>query len=81
MAQGITEALERFTPEEWLEKHTAVSDEDFAKDPGRNRLAVVLSRTNHMSYHLGQIMLARRRLSGVNYYFPSTTIRFPEGCS
>jgi len=59
--QGITEALERFTPEEWLEKHTAVSDEDFAKDPDRNRLAVVLSRTNHMSYHLGQIMLARSR--------------------
>src|ERR1700756_4817604 len=58
VARRLTEALERFTPEEWLEKHTAVSDEDFAKDPGRNRLAVVLSRTNHMSYHLGQIMLA-----------------------
>jgi|GEM_PF-457069 len=42
-------AFERFTLEEWLHKHTAVSDEDFAKDPGRNRLAVVLSRTNHMS--------------------------------
>jgi hypothetical protein len=58
VARRITEALERFTPEEWLEKHTAVSDEDFAKDPGRNRLAVLLSRTNHMSYHLEQIMLA-----------------------
>jgi uncharacterized damage-inducible protein DinB len=58
VARRITEALETFTPEEWLEKHTAVSDEDFAKDPGRNRLAVVLSRTNHMSYHVGQIMLA-----------------------
>ena len=57
----LTAAFERFTPEEWLEKHTAVSDEDFAKDPGRNRLAVVLSRTNHMSYHLGQIMLADSR--------------------
>jgi uncharacterized damage-inducible protein DinB len=61
VARRISEALERFTPEEWLEKHTAVSDEDFAKDPGRNRLAVVLSRTNHMSYHLGQIMLAHSR--------------------
>ena len=59
VARGLTEALERFTPEEWLEKHAVVSDEDFARDPGRNRLAVVLSRTNHMSYHLGQIMLAR----------------------
>ena len=54
-------AFERFTLEDWLHKHTAVSDEDFAKDPGRNRLAVVLSRTNHMSYHLGQIMLAHSR--------------------
>jgi uncharacterized damage-inducible protein DinB len=57
----LSAALERFTPEEWLGKHTAVSDDDFAKDPGRNRLAVVLSRTNHMSYHLGQIILAYSR--------------------
>ena len=57
----LTAAFERFTLEDWLHKHTAVSDEDFAKDPGRNRLAVVLSRTNHMSYHLGQIMLAHSR--------------------
>ena len=61
VARRITEALQRFTPENWLEKHTAVSDEDFAKDPGRNRLAVVLSRTNHVSYHLGQIMLVHSR--------------------
>jgi uncharacterized damage-inducible protein DinB len=59
VARRLTEALEEFSPEEWLEKHTAVSDEDFTKDPGRNRLAVVLSRSNHMSYHFGQIMLAR----------------------
>ena len=57
----LTAAFERFTLEEWLEKHTAVSEEDFAKDPGRNRLAVVLSRANHTSYHLGQIMLVHSR--------------------
>lgn len=57
----LTGALERFTPEQWLEKHSAVSDEDFAKDPSRNRLAVVLSRASHMSYHLGQIMLVHSR--------------------
>jgi len=44
---------------EWLLQHRAMSDEDYAKDPTRNRLAVLLNRTNHMSYHLGQIMLAR----------------------
>jgi hypothetical protein len=43
---------------EWLQRHHAVSEEDYAKDPTRNRLAVLLSRTNHMSYHLGQITLA-----------------------
>jgi uncharacterized damage-inducible protein DinB len=46
------------SPEEWLQRHNAVSEEDYAKDPTRNRLAVLLSRTNHMSYHLGQITLA-----------------------
>jgi uncharacterized damage-inducible protein DinB len=43
---------------EWLQRHNAVSEEDYAKDPTRNRLAVLLNRTNHMSYHLGQITLA-----------------------
>jgi hypothetical protein len=55
----LTAAFEGFTPEEWLQKHTAVSDEDFAKDPTRNRLAVVMSRTNHASFHSGQAVLAK----------------------
>jgi DinB superfamily len=42
---------------EWLQKHTAVSEEEFAKDPLRNRFAVLLSRTNHLAYHLGQTAL------------------------
>lgn len=56
---GLTAALERFTREDWLEKHTAISDEEFAKDPARNRLAIVMSRTNHASYHSGQAALAK----------------------
>ena len=44
--------------DEWLQRHQAMSEEDYAKDPTRNRLAVLLSRTNHLSYHLGQITLA-----------------------
>jgi len=59
LATRLTDALEAFTPEEWLQKHTAVSDEDFAKDPARNRMAVVLSRTNHISYHMGQLILTK----------------------
>jgi uncharacterized damage-inducible protein DinB len=44
--------------DEWLQRHYAMSEEDYTKDRTRNRLAVLLSRTNHMSYHLGQITLA-----------------------
>jgi DinB superfamily len=57
--QKLTAAFERFAPEDWVQKHTAVSDEDFAKDPTRNRIAVVMSRTNHASFHMGQAVLAK----------------------
>ncbi len=40
----LTRAFEGFTLEDWLQKHTPVSDEDFIKDPMRNRLAVVMNR-------------------------------------
>jgi hypothetical protein len=53
----LTGAFERLTPRQWLEKHTAVSAEDFAKDPTRNRLAVLMSRTNHVAFHTGQAAL------------------------
>jgi len=55
----LTAAFEKLTPQQWLEKHTAVSDEDFAKDPTRNRLAVLLSRTNHAAFHTGQAALIK----------------------
>src|SRR5579871_2236538 len=42
--------IDRLQPEEWLHKHTAVSEEDFKKEPHRNRLNVLLNRTNHASY-------------------------------
>jgi hypothetical protein len=56
---AITSAVERFSVDDWLKKHTAVSDEDFSKNPTRNRLAVLLNRTNHASFHTGQIALAK----------------------
>jgi hypothetical protein len=44
-------------PEEWFEKHTAVSAEDFAKEPHRNKLNIILTRTTHLAYHTGQLIL------------------------
>jgi len=55
----LTAAFERFTLEDWLHMHTAVSDEDFVKDPTRNRLTIVMSRTSHASFHSGQAALAK----------------------
>jgi hypothetical protein len=51
----------KMKPADWLHKHTAVSDADFAKDPLRNRLAILLSRTGHLGYHLGQAVLATKQ--------------------
>jgi hypothetical protein len=51
-------AFTAFTPADWAQKHTAVSATDFAANPLRNRLAVLFSRTSHISYHLGQTVLA-----------------------
>ena len=56
---NLTRAFEGFTLEDWLQKHTAVSDGDFIKDPLRNRLAVVMNRTSHASYHAGQVALRK----------------------
>ena len=55
----LTLAIEQLSPEQWLEKHSAVSDEDFANEPLRNRLSILLGRTNHASFHAGQLRLAR----------------------
>jgi hypothetical protein len=52
--------FKQLSPTQWLERHATVSEEDFSKEPHRNRLAILLSRTNHTSYHLGQLMLRIR---------------------
>jgi hypothetical protein len=41
--------------EDWLGRHTKVSEEDFAADPSRNKLNVLLGRIGHMNYHRGQL--------------------------
>jgi hypothetical protein len=49
--------FESLSPSEWLMRHTSVSEEDFAKDPSRNRFAILLGRTCHVTFHLGQTAL------------------------
>ena len=53
----LWKGFDRMSSSDWVQRHSAVTEEDFAKDASRNRFAVLLSRTNHLSYHLGQAVL------------------------
>jgi uncharacterized damage-inducible protein DinB len=52
----LTEAIKNASTDEWFTRHTSVSEADFAKEPHRNKLNVLISRTNHISYHRGQLV-------------------------
>jgi hypothetical protein len=55
----LSRNFERLQPEDWFKKHTAVTDEEFAKEPHRNKLNIIITRTSHLSYHLGQFILLK----------------------
>lgn len=56
----LNEHFKQLSADEWFAKHTSVSAEDFAKEPHRNRLNVLISRTNHLANHLGQLSLLNK---------------------
>jgi len=47
-------------PEDWFKKHATISHEDFLKEPHRNKLSVLINRTNHLAYHLGQMAYLKK---------------------
>ena len=51
--KNVNAALEKqfnnLKADDWFQKHNSVTAEDFAKEPHRNRLNVLLSRTNHLA--------------------------------
>ncbi len=53
----LMDHMERLPAEEWFTRHARIPAEDFPKEPHRNRLNVVISRTNHLAYHRGQLAL------------------------
>jgi hypothetical protein len=44
---------------DWFSRHEAMTDEDFEKDPSRNKLNVLINRISHFAYHLGQLRLLK----------------------
>jgi len=55
----LKEKFDSLQPDEWFQKHTAVSAEDFAKEPHRNKLNIIITRTSHLAYHHGQFVLLK----------------------
>ena len=53
----FTQKFGSLQPDEWFQKHTSVSAEDFIQEPHRNKLNIIITRTSHLSYHLGQFVL------------------------
>jgi hypothetical protein len=49
--------------DEWFTRHANISEEDFIKEPHRNRLNVLLDRTIHLSNHRGQLLLLKKGIS------------------
>lgn len=56
----LAQKLNSTGSDEWFQKHTLMSDEDFAKEPHRNKLNVLINRTGHLAYHLGQLALLKK---------------------
>ena len=55
----LKQKFDSLKPEEWFEKHTAVSAEDFVNEPHRNKLNIIITRTSHLQYHSGQLVLLK----------------------
>ena len=53
----LMDQIKRLPAEEWFTRHANIAEADFPKEPHRNRLNVMISRTNHLAYHRGQLVL------------------------
>ena len=56
----LADHFSKLSPDAWFEKHNAVSKEDFIMQPHRNKLNVIINRTNHLSYHNGQLIFLKK---------------------
>jgi len=56
----LDRAFKGMSESDWHARHWAVSEEDFKKEPHRNKLNVMLSRVTHKASHLGQIAMIKK---------------------
>ena len=54
--EKLSKNINAMNPDNWFTRHSAVSQEDFLKEPHRNKLNIIINRTNHQSWHYGQLL-------------------------
>jgi len=57
----LSQKFKKLSTDDWFSRHTSVSEEDFAKEPHRNKLNVLMNRTGHTAYHLGQLVYLAKK--------------------
>lgn len=58
--ETLTDYFNVMSVEDWLNRHEAISEEDYLKEPHRNKLGMLINRTAHLSYHLGQLIYLKK---------------------
>jgi hypothetical protein len=60
--ETLSNHIKNLPADDWFTRHANVSEEDFIKEPLRNRLNVLLDRTIHLSNHRGQLILLKKTI-------------------
>lgn len=55
----LKQKFDKLTAIEWFDKHTAVTADEFKNEPHRNKLNIIVTRTSHLQYHLGQMQMLK----------------------
>jgi len=58
--QKLSDQFMLLNTSDWLARHTTDTEGAFLKEPHRNKINVVMSRTSHLAYHPGQLAMLRK---------------------
>lgn len=53
---ALNKGIAALSFDEWMERHASISPDNFVNEPHRNRFSVLLSRTAHLTEHIGQLL-------------------------
>lgn len=60
--ETLSNHIKNLPADDWFTRCSSISEEDFIKEPHRNRLNVLLDRIIHLSNHRGQLLLLKKTI-------------------